>query len=416
MYTKHNSERGQALIFLVLGLTVFLGFVALAIDGGMAFSDRRNIQNAADAAALAGGGKMALEMENRHVFWSSFSCTSSNMVASMQLARSASIDRAANNDFTIYDPPQNKNGVSTNCATWRPTCIVNDYYIDITVQISDTTKTSFAQVIFPKAFNNQLSSTVRVRPRQPLVFGAAIVSLNPATCSGNSNGAVFRGSANVKVQGGAIYSQGCLKSDGKPKVTVTGGWIDYGGQFIPGNASWSPYPYHLNYSLPPSNYDVPLPDCNDANAHLVETLPSTLTPGLWCLTGDLTLNGNDSVVGSGVTIYIPNGDITLNGNSYLNLSAPPNNIDPSPAIAGLVIYMPASNQGTIKINGTSDNHLVGTVLAPKGTIDLDGTGDTTAYNSQFIGWNVFVGGNADFGVVFDEKVVYSKPTSIEMAK
>lgn len=417
MNTKtHNSEKGQAIIFLILGLTVFLGFVALAVDGGMVLSNRRNVQNGADAAALAGAGKIALEFENRHVLWSSFSCTANNVTTSMQLGRSAAITRAANNNFSIFDPPQNNNGVSTSCVIWRPSCIVYDKYVDVTVQISSQTQTSFARVLFPNAITNRLSTVVRVRPRQPLVFGAAIAALNPANCQGQGNGATFRGSSEVRVTGGAIYSQGCMRSSGQPYVHVTGGWIDYNGQFIPGNANWSPYPYQLNYDLPASNYDVPLPDCSDPRAHNVATLPSVLTPGLWCLSGDLTLNGNNSVVGTEVTIYIPNGSVSINGNSYLNLTAPSRDVDHSPAINGLVIYMPKSNHHTLSINGNSNNHLTGTVLVPGGTIDLDGTGDTSAYHSQFIGWNVQVGGNAALGIVYSEDMVYSKPTSIEVAK
>jgi len=418
MNTKtHNSEKGQAIVFLIIGLTVFLGFVALAVDGGMVLSNRRNVQNGADAAALAGAGKIALEFENRHVLWSSFSCTANNVTTSMQLGRAAAIVRAANNNFTIFDPPQNFNGVSTSCVIWRPSCIVYDKYVDITVQISSQTRTSFAQVLFPNAITNRLTTVVRVRPRQPLVFGAAIAALDPANCSGQNNGATFRGNGDTQVTGGAIYSQGCMRGSGSAgNVSVSGGWIDYNGQFIPGNMHWSPYPYQLNYDLPADNYDVPLPDCNDPRAHNVSSLPSTLTPGLWCLTGDLTLNGNDSLVGTGVTIYVPNGSITVNGNAWLNLTAPDRNPDPAPAIAGLVIYMPKSNHHELKINGNTNNHLTGTVLVPGGTIDLDGTGDSSAYHSQFIGWDVKVGGDATLGVVYDENLVYSKPTSIEVAK
>jgi Flp pilus assembly protein TadG len=52
-----KSEVGQAMIFIVIGFIVILGFVGLAIDGGMVFSDRRHAQNAADASSLAAGGK-----------------------------------------------------------------------------------------------------------------------------------------------------------------------------------------------------------------------------------------------------------------------------------------------------------------------------------------------------------------------
>jgi uncharacterized membrane protein len=47
-----KSEKGQAIVLLVLSFVVLLGFAALAIDGSMIYSDRRTAQNAADAAAF----------------------------------------------------------------------------------------------------------------------------------------------------------------------------------------------------------------------------------------------------------------------------------------------------------------------------------------------------------------------------
>jgi hypothetical protein len=48
------AEHGQTLLMFVLGLAVFMGFVAMAIDVGLFYEDRRHYQNTADAAALAG--------------------------------------------------------------------------------------------------------------------------------------------------------------------------------------------------------------------------------------------------------------------------------------------------------------------------------------------------------------------------
>src|SRR5512135_2247697 len=70
-----NSEKGQAIVYLVLGLIVFFGFVALAIDGGMALADRRNSQNASDASSLAGGGEAARILEQAGpVCYENWSC------------------------------------------------------------------------------------------------------------------------------------------------------------------------------------------------------------------------------------------------------------------------------------------------------------------------------------------------------
>lgn len=63
----HNSERGQMLVIVALGLTVLIGMAGLVIDGGMALSNRRQVQNAADAAALAGTRVLGLDLKYRAV-------------------------------------------------------------------------------------------------------------------------------------------------------------------------------------------------------------------------------------------------------------------------------------------------------------------------------------------------------------
>jgi Flp pilus assembly protein TadG len=52
--SRKGEERGQALVLLVLTLTVLLGFAALTIDIGRAYYSKRSLQASADAAALAG--------------------------------------------------------------------------------------------------------------------------------------------------------------------------------------------------------------------------------------------------------------------------------------------------------------------------------------------------------------------------
>jgi Putative Flp pilus-assembly TadE/G-like len=50
----NNGQRGQALVVAVLAMTALIGMVAMTIDVGMLFHDRRQFQNSADAMALAG--------------------------------------------------------------------------------------------------------------------------------------------------------------------------------------------------------------------------------------------------------------------------------------------------------------------------------------------------------------------------
>ena len=47
-------EHGQTLVVGILFMTVLLGMVAMTVDVGLLFRDRRHLQNSADAMALAG--------------------------------------------------------------------------------------------------------------------------------------------------------------------------------------------------------------------------------------------------------------------------------------------------------------------------------------------------------------------------
>jgi len=55
MNTKSGHvEKGQSLIIIALTITAFFAMLALVIDGGISYANRRSAQNAADAGALAG--------------------------------------------------------------------------------------------------------------------------------------------------------------------------------------------------------------------------------------------------------------------------------------------------------------------------------------------------------------------------
>ena len=51
---KFKNEKGVTLVYVAILLVVFLGIAALAIDIGYHRVVRNQLQNAADAAALAG--------------------------------------------------------------------------------------------------------------------------------------------------------------------------------------------------------------------------------------------------------------------------------------------------------------------------------------------------------------------------
>ena len=56
-----TRERGQVIVWVAVMLPLFLSIIGLTIDGGLVFSARRELQNAADSAARAG----AMQVDER---------------------------------------------------------------------------------------------------------------------------------------------------------------------------------------------------------------------------------------------------------------------------------------------------------------------------------------------------------------
>jgi uncharacterized membrane protein len=58
-----NNDKGNAMVLVVISILVLLGCVAVAVDAGYLYSERASLVTAADAAALAGAGRL-LDSDN----------------------------------------------------------------------------------------------------------------------------------------------------------------------------------------------------------------------------------------------------------------------------------------------------------------------------------------------------------------
>jgi len=418
MIGKHiATEKGQSVVLLAVAFIALLGFSALAIDGGMVYADRRFAQNAADTAALAGGGAAALKLENEFVKEKNFSCSSSKVYKAATAAVTEAIYRAGDNGFLIDPEISDDHGVTIDCGV-DSSGPYTKHYLDVIVKIKMETRTAFAHFVYNGKLENKVTAVSRVYPRIPLVYGNAIVSLNPAICDGNNNGANFHGSAYVLVTGGDIFSNGCLNGSGQPEVEDDKE-IRYGGEFDPGNTTWTPSPAYSTDIVPETEYGIELPDCSDPGANNLTgaqfQTSSPLSPGLYCVTGNVSLNGGE-FRGDGVTIVFLDGELRINGNVTVQLTAPIPTPDPYPAVPGLLIYAPATNTNKLEFNGTSDSYFTGTILGPGASIDLLGTGSEDAFKCQVIGWNVEVGGTADTYVMYDEDLNMVLPATLRLQK
>ena len=65
MFQRRNPPRGQMIVVVALVLTILVAMVGVVVDGGFALSNRRQVQNTADAAALAGTRVLGLDLKWR---------------------------------------------------------------------------------------------------------------------------------------------------------------------------------------------------------------------------------------------------------------------------------------------------------------------------------------------------------------
>jgi len=423
MKKNQHLENGQAIVLLAFAFIGLIGFAALAIDGGMLYSDRRHAQNATDAGSLAGGGAAALSMENDHVYFADFDCGSADVIAAMTAAETAAENLQLANGYALGDI-----SVTTECQD-SDTSYFEEKYIDINTQIITDTQTSLIHFVYSGPVRNTVNATTRVKPRVPLAYGHAVVGLNPASsCSASVNGVKIGGTGDIMIQGGGIWSEGCLSVIGDCLVDVDGGGVSYGGGMHGSCPAIDPPAQEQDDSLPEDAYTVPAPDCSADGAVSITDIKlsghqsldlNSAYPGkkLICLTssGNAIQMTGGTLTGSDITLYLPNsGDIRITG-GVANLEAPPEEPDPDPGLAGVLFYVP--NHNVIKISGGSESSYLGLIYGPKSDIEITGTGDIgPTLNTQIIGWNVSLLGTATIDINFNQTWNYAKPTSLDLQK
>jgi hypothetical protein len=381
----YSTERGQALILIAFAAIGLFAIVGLAIDGSAKLSDRRQAQNAADSAVLAG----ALANLRADPNW-----------------ELAALDKALENG---YDDNHLTNEVEVHaCDDVDSSC--GPYAGDplyVQVIITSHINTTFARVI---GFN-ELTNTVRsVAMSQEgywgeLYGGGAVIGLAPDQCKT----IWLSGSAAVNITGGGIFSNSNVDCG----VTIQGanGFdIDMDGRIemvAPaytkhGNPDLSRIGGGLHGSADPYQYPPPaglLPKytCDWTYSNFPPSGVTNLDPGVYCVTNRFKLNSGDVLTGSGVTIVMEDGDIDWNGHATINLSAPTEG-----DLAGLLIYAPMSNHNTMRFNGNASSNLTGTIFMPAAPLVYNGTGNLNPSRVQIIGYTVELTGSNDTNVLYQD--------------
>jgi hypothetical protein len=441
-----KQESGQIIVLLAISLLVLVIVSALAVDGGMIYSERRFAQNAADSASLAGGGAVLNYMEEltggvRNVTYSTFSC--SNTLINM--AKDNAIFLAGNNNFTIPYLGKIVNGTEypeTNTATGQKydlnanhgvviICDSAERKIYTQVRITSSVSTAFAHLIFPEDLKTTNEAVTVAEPRRNRAKGNGIVSLSEA-CKNNTDGMEFVGTGIVNVIGGSVHSNSCLTASGNVNVIATDGTIKLvkSSATINGGATLTPSATGGVGLMEIDEMDIPACTVNGkilGNEYQPGIYPSgikitngtwTFKSGIYCLNGDLEITGG-KVTGYGVTFVMNEGNVKITGNADVILTASfGTGIED---VDGTLFYMVPSNPGLITMIGTDRSRFTGTVFAPTGNIEAGGTSDGVSldldgclgepgctagnFNVQLIGWYVKIVGTSEIDVIYDESAL-----------
>jgi Flp pilus assembly protein TadG len=422
-----KTERGQALILIVFAIIGLIAMTGLTVDGGMAYSDRRDAQNAADTAAFA-AARAKIRQEN----W-----------------RQAALHLASANGYPDGDPTGNSTVDFINVEVYQ--CNEQGADCDVTllpgdklenylqVRITSTVNTMFAGIVGISQVTNRVNAVARVTDPivQPIGNGSAMWSL-----SDQCGAVTYGGSASVNLVGSGIYvnskcdpnafinnsnSPGlytpCLQSAGG--INTSGNSVHVENGCLLTDQPVLPYPTLPNFS-----------GACPANGQVVSSNSSTqtLSPGTWtgafppnkantilqsgvyCVEAgnqNFSLNANETITGENVTIYLISGGVTFNGQATVRLDAP----DSGP-YKGLLLYLPPTNSKPVSINGGGNSKIVGTILAPSSECNVLGGGGQDGLQTQLTCNTIKLGGGGNVNIVYNSENQYHPPVppTIELTK
>ena len=408
-----STQRGQALVMIALAAIGLFGFAALAIDGSAVFSDRRHAQNAADTSALA-----AALAKIRGQDWHNAAFTRST-------------SNSYNNNGTTNIVEVNLCSETGITCEGMPTSADPTQYIR--VKITSHVKLYFARIIGRSEVINYVEAVARAVPgyKSSLYGGNAVVGLNPTLCKAVE----FNGNADMTITGSGIYvNSNCApnafnndsNSPGRlnvPCISTVGESSYTNGKVILGQAN-CPKENVVPITAPPD----PKIDCGTQQA---TKTGNTLSPGKWsgafpppgitnlqsgayCVSnGNFQVNGGDTLIGSDVTIYMIDGFVKWNGGAQVRLDAP----DSGP-YAGLLLYLPPTNNNDVNVNGNGDSQIVGSIWAPSSEIIVQGGGGQQGLQCQFVGDRVILNGGSGTNIDYQAAMNYQPPIppAIEMTQ
>ncbi len=414
-----KDQTGQVLVMTALSMTVLVGFLALAIDVGMLFRAKRNMQIAADAAAIAG----ALDYKYN------------GSVSSAQAAAEAA--------------------ATANGVTTTGTCPISDLTKTyVCINIPPVYGPNAGSSGFVEALVNQPNQTIFM----PMISHSSVMSVGARAVAGSTTSSaciwtLAKSGKDISLTGsGSITAKKCGiydDSNASDALTLTGSGsvsaksIGIAGNYsVTGSGSLTPNPPTTGiapaadplstlsapsiasgtctgtsaacnpsnsttgnlpvspgtYSsisnsgsgtvtLSPGNYVITGNLTNTGSGSLVlgagnytiggnfsSTGSSSITlgAGLYEVGGNLTLTGSGALTGIGVSFYTQ-GSTTVTGSGNMDLTASTSGPDD-----GILFFQSRTDSSTMSLTGSGGDVMQGIVYAPDAALNLTGSGSFSA--------------------------------------
>jgi Flp pilus assembly protein TadG len=392
--SSFRGQRGSIMLLTTLAITVLMGIVGLAIDGGALYHHRRIMQTAADAGALAGGSEIKRGQTSR-VQASALAATATNRFTNGSSGVSVTVNHPPSSGFYAG----NAQFVEVLITQPSPTYFMRVFGWN-TVPVP-------ARAVAGVGANGRNCVYV-LEPSQPSALQAASNASMDADCgiivnSNHHNAMTASSSATVEAT----------------SVSIAGGYQLNGGSITPTpDVGVPPEPDPLAYLQPPSYGGCTVNNFHEnggthtlspgvycrgitANgAHL------TLLPGLYVIQGGgIDLQATAVLEGDGVTIYLtegagmPFGPLSFQSDSQVRLTAPTTG-----PYAGILFYQDpnAGNSNTTHhMESSTNSYYEGALYFPTHQIQLHSNSTVDADYTLIVANMVSFTSSASFDIRSD---------------
>jgi hypothetical protein len=341
-----RSRPGQVIVIVALLLPAMLGMVGVALDIANLYLHKRAAQNAADLAALAGAN---------------------DLPGAASSARTSAISFASKNGFQDrVDSATVSVSTPYNGDAGKIEVVIRQYVPGIFVRALGlgATPVTARAVAYRIPQNYAIFEAGDCTGTGRFDFAGSSLSVTGDVHS-NSDLNVY--GSNNGVNGAVTYA--CTSAVYGNDNTFTRGPTRVAQRALPVQ--------HSTAEFQPCTYSI------SGNFNVSSTGPwwsnsSTLRPGTYCATGDLSLNSSGA---NGTVTFVAGGQIQVNGSNYTL----------RPFKNGVLMYS-SSAGSAISVNG-SGGRWSGMLYAPNGQVSFNGS-STLTLSGSIIGGTVSIAGSS----------------------